>query len=38
VAFEPPYSDEELVKLPLQDLKSLVNHVRDLGRTPSGNR
>jgi len=38
VAFEPPFTDAELAKLPIPDLKVLVQQVRDLSRTPSGNR
>lgn len=34
VAFESPYTDEELVKLSIPDLKSLVSKLRDLSRTP----
>jgi hypothetical protein len=36
VAFTPPYTDEELEKLPLSDVKRLASTVRDLARTPTG--
>lgn len=38
VPFEAPYSDEEMAKLPIPDLKGLVGRLRDLSRTPTGGR
>lgn len=35
--FDPPYTDGELAKLPLPDLKLLVARLQVLSRTPSGN-
>ena len=35
--FEAPYTDAELAKLPISDLKSLVGRLRDLSRTQTGN-
>lgn len=35
IAFDPPFSDQDLVTIPLADLKRTVNIVRDLSRTPT---
>jgi hypothetical protein len=36
VVYTCPYSDEEIAKLPLSDLKKLVAVERDISRTPTG--
>lgn len=37
VVFPLPYTDQELAKLSIPDLKALVSLARDLARTPTGN-
>ncbi|DAD51884.1 TPA_asm: hypothetical protein [ssRNA phage Esthiorhiza.2_37] len=37
IGFSPPYTDKEMAALPIPDLKRLVQQVKDLGRTPTGN-
>jgi hypothetical protein len=38
INYEPTYSVSELAKLSIPDLKTLVQHLRDLSRTPPSAR
>jgi hypothetical protein len=38
IPYEMPYTDAELAKLKMADLKILHTTLRDLSRTPSGTR